>query len=119
MSATRSASAVLSACLAASLLYGHGASRGLHLHVTPDPAAPRQVVTVEVNASAKVRALRVGFVDRKEVALTVDPPSRTVRVELRVPEAVRGGTINLHAEAVAVGGEVLRASAVLRVKETP
>lgn len=93
----------------------HGASRGLHLHLSPDPARPGAMVTVEVEAAEKVARVTVAFSGHDPVVRKLDPALRRVAVELRLPERIEGETINAHAEARTASGGTLRASAVLRV----
>jgi hypothetical protein len=95
----------------------HGASRGLHLHLSPDPARPGAMVTVEVEAAEPIERVEVAFSGHDSLRQELDPPVRRVAVELRLPERIEGETINAHAEARTPSGGTLRASAVLRVSE--
>ena len=93
----------------------HGESRGLHLHLAPDPATPGATVTVEVSAADAVRQVEVAFTGGQPVRQTLDPPRARFEVQLKVPDEIEGETINAHAEVKTRGGRTLRASAVLRI----
>ena len=92
----------------------HGASRGMHLHVEPDPAAAGVEVTVNVTAAEPLVRLRIGFTGHAPRAIQPDPPRRRLAVRLVVPE-VEPGVLNLQAEGDTADGGSLRASAVLRI----
>ena len=94
---------------------GHGASEGLHLHLSPDPARPGSRVAVEVNASERMRRLRVSFVDHDPVEVQLKRPARERVIRLTVPGDIDGGTLGVHAEAETGRGRKLRASAILRI----
>ncbi len=93
----------------------HGASRGMHLHVEPDPVTAGAEVTVDVTAERKLDLLRIGFTGRDPLTLQPDPPVRRLTVPMTVPQ-VEPGALNLHAEGRTVEGGTLRASAVLQVE---
>lgn len=105
---------VLAAAVTAVL--AHTASKGLHLHITPEPASPGQTVTVEIDAEAPVARIEIAFVGGESVTRELKKPVRVLEVELKVPEKVEAEVINCHAEAVTEEGKVLRAAAVLRVE---
>lgn len=107
--------ALLAVGLLATIVFGHGASKGLHLHVTPDPAPRGGRVEVEIDASSTLRSLKIGFVGQPALVLDIDPPSREARAELRVPESAAGDAANVQAEALTSEGGTLRASAVVRI----
>jgi len=111
------ASAVLLACalFAAPPVIGHGASRGLHLHVAPEPASPGEEVRLTVDAEAPMKEIRAAFVDHEEVRVEVEPPSRQAAVVLKVPEPVESDVIGVQVEATTDEGKTLRASAILRL----
>ena len=98
----------------------HGASRGLHLHVTPDPAvAGSEVeVDVEVGADDAIRELRIAFAENEAREMSPDKPVRRVTVRLVVPQETEGETVSLHAEVRTVSGRTLRASAIVRLAES-
>ena len=94
---------------------GHGASRGLHLHVDPDRAEPGDTVTVSIDASEPIVRARIGMTDDDTmVEIEPDPPARRLETTIAVPDAA-GGTINVHAEARTVEGTTVRAAAVVTI----
>ena len=105
--------------LATAPVMGHGASRGLHIHLAPEPAAAGTTVTVTLDAAEPLRSASVGWVDGDALTMELEQPSRHVRLKLRLPEKVEDPVINLHAEVVTVAGSNLRAAAVLRVDPLP
>ena len=98
--------------LLASPALGHGASKGLHLHATPERAAPGAEVTLAVDASRPMRELTVGFVGGEPVRVVPERPVRRVEVKLRVP-GTPAGTASAHAEAVTDDGKTVRAALVV------
>ena len=99
--------------------FGHGASRGLHLHLAPDPAPRGERITVEIDAIERVERVRAGFVGQPAVEHEPDPPARHLEVRLVVPPTAKGDTLNCQVEVRTTGGETLRASAVRRVSDPP
>ncbi len=112
------------ACCAALLLalgwaavaLGHGASRGLHLHLSPDPAKPGSKITLEIEAAEPMRQIRAALGDVKTPPHELDPPRRRFELRLRVPAGTATETVNAHAEVKTVSGKTLRAAAVLRIE---
>lgn len=98
------------ALLLASPAFGHGASRGLHLHATPERALPGTKVTIAVDASRPMREVKVGFVGGEPVRVVPKSPARRLEVILTVPS----GTANAHAEAITEDGKTVRAALLLR-----
>lgn len=98
--------------LLASPAFGHGASKGLHLHATPERAAPGTTVTIAVDASRPMREVTVGFVGGEPVRVVPETPARRVEVRLRVP-GTSAGTASAHAEAVTDDGKTVRAALVV------
>ena len=92
--------------LAASPAFGHGASKGLHLHATPERADPGTEVTIAVDAVRPMREVKVGFVGGEPVRVVPRAPSKRIEVALRVPS----GSTSAHAEAITDDGKTLRAS---------
>jgi hypothetical protein len=90
----------------ASPAFGHGASKGLHLHATPEHAAAGAEVTIDVDASKAMREVKVGFVGAEPVRVVPKVPAKRVTVVLRVP----AGTMSAHAEAVTEDGRTVRAT---------
>ena len=99
----------LVAALCASPALGHGASKGLHLHATPEVVAPGSEVTIAVDASRPMRELVVGFVGAEPVRIVPETPSKRLSVVLRVPV----GNPSAHAEAVTDEGKTVRASLLI------
>ncbi|MCU0253474.1 MAG: hypothetical protein MUE47_02940 [Acidobacteria bacterium] len=95
--------------------WAHSASRGLHLHLSPDKAARGAEVAVAVNAAEPIVALAIGFVDREPTRVALKPGRRDTAVTLKVPDAVVGDAINVQAEATTESGRTLRASAILQL----
>jgi hypothetical protein len=94
------------ALLVASPAFGHGASKGLHLHATPERAAPGAEITINVDASRPMREVRIGFVGGEPVRVVPKTPAKRLSVVLRVP----AGTMSAHAEAVTDDGKTVRAT---------
>ncbi len=94
----------------------HGASSGLHLHLDPDPAAPGDLVTIEVTAVEPLVEIEASFVDASAARLQLDPAVRRLTLGLLVPRDATGDVVNLQAEARTAGDGVLRASAVLGLR---
>ncbi len=111
---TRAALALLLG-LASLAAFAHGASRGLHLHLTPDPARPGSTLTVEVEAGEPVRRVHAGLGEQRLKPREFDPPRRKFELELKVPADATAETLNAFAEVRTVSGKTLRASAVLRI----
>ncbi|ANM31915.1 hypothetical protein ABI59_23645 [Acidobacteria bacterium Mor1] len=108
--------------LASVAALAHGASRGLHLHLTPDPARPGSTLTVEVEASEPVLRVSAGLGEQRLEPREFDPPRRKFELELKVPADPGAETLNAFAEVRTTSGKTLRASAVLRIlakKERP
>lgn len=99
------------AVLLASPAFGHGASKGLHLHATPERAPAGAEVTIDVDASRPMREVKVGFVGAEPVRVVPKVPAKRVSVVLRVP----AGTMSAHAEAITDDGKTVRASRLVRV----
>ncbi len=94
----------------------HGASKGLHLHVTPDTAAPGGEVTIEADAALPIVRMRIAFVGVEPTEIRPKEPTKTSIVKLRVPAGVKSATINVSAEVEAAGGKTLRAGAVVKIR---
>ncbi len=99
--------------LAPTTVFGHGASRGLHLHVSPEPATIGVDVEIAADASEPVAWLKVGFVGRDPVEVRPERPAKHLAAKLAVPPGKPSSTVSVQAEARTVGGRTLRASAVL------
>lgn len=107
-------------CLAASLpALGHGASRGLHLHVRPEPATVGGEVEVAADAAEPLVALRVAFAGAEPERATARPPSKRVVARLAVPRMKPGTAVNVQAEARTATGRTLRASAIVLLAKGP
>ena len=100
--------------LAASPALPHSASRGMHLHVDPESAAPGAEIVIAADAVSPIVSLRIAFVGGKPTEVRPETSNRYVAVRLRVPASARG-TVNVHAEAEVGGPKPLRASAVVKV----
>lgn len=108
--------AVLAAALAsAAPAWPHGASRGLHVHLDPDHAAPEAEVEIAADCAEPMALLRVSFVGQEPFQVKPDAPAKRILVRLPVPEKAAGGTINVQAEARGESGKTYRASAILRL----
>lgn len=101
--------------LAASPALGHGASKGLHLHVEPEPAAPGARLTVAVDTAEPVRKVTLGWVGGQELRHAPEEPSRHFLLKIQVPEESGAEVLNLQAEAITVSGKTVRAAALVRV----
>ena len=99
---------------AAIAAFAHGASRGLHLHLSPDPAKPGATITVELEAEEPVSSVRLGFSGHEPKVRQLDPAKKRFSMKLEVP-AKTADTVNCHAEVKTAAGKTFRASAVLRV----
>ena len=93
----------------------HSASRGLHLHLSPDKAARGADVAVAVNAAEPIVALAIGFVGQEPMRVAFKPARRDAAVTLKVPDGAAGEAINVQAEATSESGRTLRASAILQL----
>ena len=111
----RCALLVLALLLAPSAALGHGASRGLHLHVEPEPARAGEIVRISLDASERLRAVRVGLAGGQPVQRKLRRAIRHVVVKLRLPEGAQG-PLNVQAEAMTIAGGLVRASAVVRTE---
>ena len=97
--------------------FGHGASKGLHLHVEPDRAEPGDEVTVSIDASRPLTSVRIGTTaDDATVTVSPDPPARRLEATIEIPDTA-AGSINVHAEARTVDGTTVRTAAVVTVVE--
>jgi hypothetical protein len=103
------------AVLAATAAFGHGASKGLHLHVTPEAAKPGGEIEVRVDAVEPVVSLTLSVADGEPVRVVPDRPVKSVTAPLAVPLEAMGNAVNVQAEAVTRSGRTLRASAVVRL----
>jgi hypothetical protein len=119
----RRAQAVARAAMAAALLlastvrgFPHGASKGIHLHVSPEPACPGASLRVEIDAVEAMTRVLAAAGQGKPSRFDAAAPSRRMVVTLRAPDRPRNGTINVAAEATAVSGRRLRASAIVRLE---
>ena len=101
--------------LALAPAFGHGASKGLHLHVVPDSASPGAEVKVRVDAAAPMVRMTISFVGTDPVEFIPNQASRSLTARLKVPADTKLGAINVQAEAHAVDGKAVRASAVVKV----
>jgi hypothetical protein len=95
----------------------HTASRGLHLHLSPDPAPPGATIRVRANAGGPMVRLRAGWAGQEPVEVRPENASREIVLAIRVPETVEGETLSLAAEAETESGETVRAAAILRIAE--
>jgi len=111
--------AILVLLAAASAVLGHGASEGLHLHLSPEPAERGAEVRVKIDAEAPVARIEIAFVGGETAAREPKRPARSLVVNVTVPDEAEGDVVNCHAEAVTVRGDLLRASAVLRIEAPP
>ncbi len=102
------------ALAAASPALGHSASRGLHIHVEPERAAPGAKISVRVHAAAPLTHLTLGFVDEEPTVFSFEEALRTVTVPLRAPESDEEIVV-LQAEGVTRDGKTLRSSSLLRL----
>ncbi len=93
----------------------HGASRGLHLHLSPDPCRAGEDVRIEIDAAKPLRSLRVGFVNMAPLKIRPEKATKKLAVLLTVPKDAKPGSLSLHAEGVLEDDTVLRAAAVLIV----
>lgn len=112
--------AIGSLCLAACQpAFGHGASRGLHLHVRPEPAVTGAEVQVAADAAEPLVALRVAFAGAEPVRATARPPSKRIVARLAVPRLRPSTAVNVQAEATTAAGRTLRASAIVLLAGRP
>lgn len=111
----RFAATVLVLVLAARPALAHGASRGLHLHVTPDTASPGGTVAVAADAALPIARLRAAFVGADPSEVRPRRPRRRVVVTLTLPKTVAGATASVHAEVETASGKTLRAAALVKV----
>lgn len=93
----------------------HSASRGLHLHLSPDKAERGAEIAVTVNAAEPIVTLAIGFVGQEPTRVALKPARRDAVVTLKVPTAATGEAINVQAEATSESGKTLRASAILQL----
>lgn len=103
------------ACLASIPARAHGASKGLHLHVTPDTAAPGGEVEIEADAALPIVRMRIAFVGVEPTEVRPKEPTKKLIVKLRVPAGAKAGTVNVSAEVEAAGVKTLRAGAVVKI----
>lgn len=107
--------AVVLTAAAIGVAHGHGASKGLHLHLVPEAALPGSKVKVLVDSVSEVDQVVVSFAGSAAITRRLKPPARHVEVELVVPSGLkRGTTASIQAEAT--GGTLtkpLRASTLL------
>lgn len=105
------------AAAAVGVVHGHGASKGLHLHLIPEAALPGSKVNVLVDAVSEVDQVVVGFAGSTAVTRRLKPPARHVEVELVVPSGFkRGTTASVQAEATGrTLAKPLRASSLVIV----
>ena len=96
---------------------GHGASEGLHLHLSPEPARPGQTITVEVDGADPLRLVVAGIVDGPWTEAEPDAATRHLELRLKVPGDASGTILAVHAEAETEDGAVVRASAILRLTD--
>jgi hypothetical protein len=107
------------ACLAAASAFGHGASKGLHLHVDPPRASRGETVTVKIDARRPLAAIRLGIAGTEStVEIEPDPCTRHVEARATIPEDAEG-TISVHAEGTTTDGETVRAAAVVKIVRGP
>lgn len=109
----------MSVALVASLAQGHGASKGLHVHVEPNPAVPGRAVTVTVDATTALAVLEIGFEGYEAIRVRPDPPTRKVDVAVAVPADLAGDVGQVQAEGRTIDGRTLRASRIVRIAPTP
>lgn len=95
---------------------GHGAADGLHLHVSPEPAAPGETITIELEAEEPMVAVQFAVDGRDPVLVRVPEASRRHRVEARLPVEIEGDTIGVRVEVETTTGRTLRAAAVVAVR---
>ena len=106
------------ALLASSPARAHGASRGLHLHLVPDSAAPGTTIEIDADAALPVARLSVGFAEHEPVVIEPKVPGKRVVAKCALPTTAKPGTtINVMAEAKTAEGKILRASGLVRVVE--
>ena len=98
---------------------GHGASRGLHLHLEPQQARPGETVSVEVDGAEPLRLVVAGIVDGPWAEQAPGEPSRHVELTLTLPEGEQRNALSIHAEAETADGAVVRASAILVMSGDP
>lgn len=114
--------AALGASLAAAALspaaLGHGASRGMHLHVPAETVTAGTKITVDVDCAVPVVTLTIAFVGTTPLVVTPKTPDKHLSVDLVVP-AAGSTTVNVVAEASTSTGKVLRASAIVRAAKAP
>lgn len=108
--------AIFAAALVAVGALGHGAAVGLHVHVSPEPAAPGESLTVDIQAIEPMVAVRLGVGEADAIALDLEEPSRRHRIEARMPRQPDGETVSVRVEAETTTGRTLRASAVVPVR---
>lgn len=99
------------------MVLAHGASKGLHLHLSPDPAARGDELTVEVSAEDEIAHVRLAFAGFEPLEHAVDPPAQQLELKIEVPRDVRTSVVNCHAEVRTGKGKTLRASAVLQIRD--
>ncbi len=109
--------AVVSTTATTGFVFGHGASKGLHLHLIPAAALPGGKVTVQVDSLSAVDQVVIGFADAPPITKRFKAPAQHVEVELTVPRHLKlGTTISVQAEARGAAlPQPLRASSLLFV----
>ncbi|MFN7964918.1 MAG: hypothetical protein U0V87_04410 [Acidobacteriota bacterium] len=109
--------AVASATASTGFVFGHGASKGLHLHLIPAAALPGGKVTVQVDSLIAIDQVVIGLADAPPITKRLKTPAQHVEVELTVPRHLKQGTtISVQAEARgAAQPKPLRASSLLLV----
>ena len=95
--------------------WGHGASEGLHLHLSPDPARAGETITISVDGAHPLRVAVVGIVDGPWTEAEPEEPTRNLELRLTLPADASGETLSVHAEAETDEGAIVRASAILRL----
>jgi hypothetical protein len=104
------------ACLALTPAWGHGASKGLHLHADPEKGSPGTEIVVSVDCAEPMTQARIGFAEGEVVEVKLETPARRLAVPLAVPSRSRpGATINVHAEVTTVAGTTRRAALLVEV----
>lgn len=102
--------------LAPSFAHAHGASKGLHLHLVPDRAAPGAIIEIDADAALPVAKLKVGFVGEDPAVIAPKTPAKRVVARRAIPKTAKPGTtINVMAEAETTQGKLFRASGIVTI----
>lgn len=94
----------------------HGASRGVHLHLTPNRVVAGAKFSLEIDCMIPIATYTASVTQGEPVRRSIDPPAAHAETVLTLPSrAVAGTTVNVQVEVRGTDGKLLRASALLNV----